>query len=63
MVATITIDGRPAQRVELSDGTWRTLEISLPPPGTRRARRVDIRVDRTRRDGRAFRLGEIRIRS
>jgi hypothetical protein len=63
VVATITIDGQPAQRVELSDGNWRTLEISLPPPGSRRARRVDIRVDRTRRDGLAFKLGEIRSRS
>jgi hypothetical protein len=59
IAATVTIDDRPADRVLLTDGSWRHLLIPLPPRGTRRVRRIDIRLDRTRPDNRGVQLGEI----
>jgi hypothetical protein len=62
VTTTITIDDRPAERLELTDGTWRTIVLRLPPPGGRRSRRIDLRVDRTQPGERGVRVGEIRIR-
>lgn len=62
-IATVTIDDRPAEGIELSDDTWRVVVLRLPPPGGRRVRRIDIRVDRTRPGQRGVRVGEIRVRS
>lgn len=62
IVATITIDNRPAERITLADPSWRRLALRLPPGGSRRVRRIDIRLDRTRDDNRGVQLGEIRQR-
>lgn len=62
IVATVTIDDRPADRVVLSDDTWRRVVIRLPPRGTRRVRRMNIRLDRTRDGNRGVQLGEVRHR-
>jgi hypothetical protein len=62
IVATITLDDRPADRLTLSDAAWRRSVIVLPPRGSRRVRRIDIRLDRTRDENRGVAVGEIRIR-
>ena len=62
ITATITIDDRPADRVVLSDPAWRWSTVRLPPAGSRRARRIDIRVDRTRDDNHGAQIGEIQVR-
>jgi hypothetical protein len=53
------IDDRPADRVVLADDSWRRLVVRLPPQGTRRVRRIDILLDRTRDGNRGVQLGEI----
>jgi hypothetical protein len=62
VTATLTIDDRPAERIELTDDAWRVVVLPLPPPGSRRVRRIDIRVDRTRPGERGVRVGAIRPR-
>jgi hypothetical protein len=62
VTATISIDDRPVDRVTLTDAEWRLSTIRLPPKGSRRARRVDIRVDRTRADNRGAAVGEVTVR-
>jgi hypothetical protein len=59
IAATVTIDDRPADRVVLADDSWRRLVVRLPPQGTRRVRRIDILLDRTRDGNRGVQLGEI----
>ena len=56
---TISIDDRPADRVVISEDGWQTRVIPLPPPGSRRLRRIDIHVDRTRPGNRGVQAGEI----
>lgn len=60
VTVSIAIDDRPAERLALDSNDWRTVEIRLPPPGSRRHRRVDIHVDRLRDDRGVF-LGEVEI--
>ena len=60
----ITIDDRPADRFVLTDPEWHLSTFRLPPPGSRRVRRVDIRVDRTRDDNHGVAVGDpITLRS
>lgn len=56
---TISIDDRPADRVVLSEDGWLTRRIPLPPRGSRRLRRIDIHVDRTRPGNRGVMVGAI----
>ncbi len=58
--ATITIDDRPADRLVFTDDSWKTSRLTLPPRGTRRVRRIDIRVDRTRQGNRGLQVGEVK---
>jgi hypothetical protein len=62
ITATISIDDRPVDRVTLADPQWRFSTVRLPAKGTRRARRIDIRVDRTRDDNRGAAVGEVILR-
>ena len=57
----ISIDDRPGDRIVLSDPSWHTSVLRLPPPGSRRVRRIDLRADRTREDNRAAAVGEVGI--
>jgi hypothetical protein len=59
---TIGVDGRPAERLILRDASWHMVEIRLPPPGSRRHRRIDIHLDRLRAEGRGALLGEVELR-
>jgi hypothetical protein len=61
IAVAISVDDRPAGRLILSDTAWRESVIRLPPPGSRRVRRIDIRADRARDDNHAVQLGEITI--
>jgi hypothetical protein len=46
----------------LGDPEWHSVILRMPAPGSRKVRRLDIRVDRTRDDNRGAAVGEIRIR-
>ena len=48
MLVTLTIDDRRAARVLLSTPRIETVVLALPPPGSRRVRRIDIRTSVTR---------------
>lgn len=57
---SISIDDQPVTNDLLTDERWLERSIQLPPPGRRRLRRVDIRVDRVRAGNRGVQVGEIR---
>jgi hypothetical protein len=59
VLVRIAIDDRPADEFELRDDRWNARRLLLPPPGSRRLRRIDIRVDRLRSDNRGIQIGEI----
>jgi hypothetical protein len=61
IAVSITLDDEPADRVVLADAAWNERVIRLPPPGSKRVRRVDIRSDRTRDDNHAVQVGEITL--
>ena len=62
VTATISIDDRPVDRIVLDDPQWHPSSVRLPSRSTRRVRRIDIRVDRTRDDNRGAAVGEVAIR-
>jgi hypothetical protein len=62
IVATVTIDDRPADRVVLSDSAWRRCILRMPRGASRRTRRIDIRVNRMRDNARGAQVGEIEER-
>jgi hypothetical protein len=62
IVASVTVDDRSVERLLLSDPEWRRATIRLPPRSSRRARRIDIRVDRLRDGTRGIQVGEIEAR-
>ena len=59
IIVSITIDDRPAERIILTDPQWQLSTIRLPPKGSRRVRRVDMRVDRTRDDNHGAAVGAV----
>ena len=62
VVATIAIDDRQVDQVVLDTPGWRLVTLRLPGGATRRARRIDIRVNRTDDDNRALQVGEVVLR-
>ena len=62
ITVSVAIDDRPADRLVLDDGRWHRAVLIMPPRGSRRVRRIDIRTDRTRDDNRGAALGEVVIR-
>jgi hypothetical protein len=58
---SISIDDRPADEIVLRDDAWRVRKLRLPEPGTRRLRRIDIRVDRLRPGFRGAQVGETTV--
>jgi hypothetical protein len=62
ITAVITVDDRPADRITLRDPAWHSSIVRLPARGTRRARRIDIRLDRTRADNHGVQVGEVVVR-
>jgi hypothetical protein len=61
VVATISIDDRPATRVTLGGEEWTRVWLRLPPPGSRRLRRIDIRVFPTREDYRGVQVADVEV--
>ena len=61
ITVSISIDDRPVDRIVLSDPEWRLSTVRLPPPGSRRVRRIDIRVDRTREDNYGAAIGTVAV--
>jgi hypothetical protein len=59
VLVSISIDDRPADRFILRDDQWQTRKIRMPPPGSRRLRRIDVKVDRLRPGNRGAQIGEI----
>ena len=59
---SVSIDDRPGNAVLLRDASWNSIVLRMPPPGSRKVRRIDIRLDRTRDDNRGAAIGEVRIR-
>ncbi len=62
VTVTVAIDDRPGDMVLLADAEWHPIVLRLPSPGSRKVRRLDIRVDRTRDDNHGAAIGEMRIR-
>jgi hypothetical protein len=58
---SIAIDGRLADAFVLRDGAWKNAEVRLPAPGSRRVRRIDVRVDRLRQGLRGADIGEVAV--
>jgi len=63
VMVTIEIDDRRAARVLLEDAQWQQVTLTLPKPGSRRVRRIDVRTSVTREDNRGVRLGELKVSS
>ena len=61
MVVSFTIDGSRAGRVLLTDGAWQEVTLSMPPRGSRRVRRVDVRTSITREGNHGVQLGEPKV--
>jgi hypothetical protein len=62
ITAVITVDDRPADRITLRDPSWHRSIVRLPVRGTRRARRIDILLDRTRAGNLGVQVGEVVVR-
>ena len=58
---SIAIDDRPADALVLEDASWQVRKLPMPPPGSRRLRRIDIRVNRLRDGFRGAQIGEVTI--
>lgn len=56
ITATITIDDRPADVVKVREDDWSMVRLRLPPRGGRKFRRIDIKLDRLRSEGRGVQL-------
>jgi hypothetical protein len=59
MVVTAYVDDARAGRVLLTDEAWQALTIPLPPRGSRRVRRIDIRTSVVREDNHGVKVGAI----
>jgi hypothetical protein len=58
---TFTVDDVRAARVVLTDAAWHDVLIEMPPAGSRRVRRIDVRVDVTSDGNRGVKLGEVDV--
>jgi len=59
IAVSVSIDDRPANRIVLTDAAWRRVVLIMPSRSSRRVRRIDLRMDRTRDDNRAAAVGEV----
>ena len=60
MMVTFTIDDQKAGRILLTGPEWQEVALPMPPPGSRRVRRIDLRTSITRDGSRGVRIGEYR---
>ena len=61
MMVTFTIDDVRAGRVLLSVPSIREVVLDLPPPGSRRVRRIDVRTSLTRDGNHGVKIGEVMV--
>jgi hypothetical protein len=61
MLVSVSVDDLRAGRVLLTDAAWHEIVIPLPPRGSRRERRIDVRTNGAREDLRAIRIGDVRL--
>jgi hypothetical protein len=61
MMVTVAVDGDTAARLVLTDDAWTRVRITLPPAGSRKVRRIDIRTNVTRDGNRGVRVGDIQL--
>ena len=61
MLVTFTIDDRRTARLVLSQEGWQVATLSLPPRGSRKVRRVDLRTSVTRAGNQGVQIGEPEI--
>jgi hypothetical protein len=59
MVVAVFVDDARAGGVVLTDEAWHSIAIRLPPPGSRRVRRIDIRTSVVREDNRGVKIGRV----
>lgn len=59
MLVSVTVDDVLAARMVLTDGSWQPIHVTLPAPGSRRVRRIDLRTNVTRRGFLGVRVGEL----
>jgi hypothetical protein len=62
VMVSLAIDDRPVDQFVLTDEAWQVRKLRMPPTGSRRLRRIDVRVDRLRDGNRGVQLGEIDVR-
>jgi hypothetical protein len=62
ITVSVSIDDRLGDQLVLADADWHSIVVRMPPPGSRKVRRIDIRLDRTRDDNRGAALGGVRFR-
>jgi hypothetical protein len=60
MVVSVFVDDLRAGRLLLTDEAWHDVTVVLPPGGSRRVRRIDIRTSVVREDNHGVKIGEIR---
>jgi hypothetical protein len=61
MGVTFTIDGVRAGRALLTDTGWQEVTLAMPPRGSRRVRRIDVRTSVTREDNHGVRIGVLQV--
>lgn len=61
MMVTLFVDDTRTGRVLLTDEAWQTVTVTMPPRGTRRVRRIDIRTSVVREDNHGVKLGEVQV--
>jgi hypothetical protein len=59
MMVTVSVDDTVAARVVLTDAGWKRIAVALPPAGSRRVRRIDVKTSVTRDGNHGVRLGEV----
>jgi len=62
IIATVSLDDEDVDRVALTDGSWRLVEIAMPSPASRRVRRIDVRTNIVRDGNRGVMIGQVQTR-
>lgn len=61
VIVSVALDGRPVDRFRIASDEWHASRLRLPPRGSRRFRRIEIHVDRTRQGDRGVQVGEVKV--
>ena len=61
MMVTFSVDDGRAARVLLTNASWTAVALDMPPRGSRRVRRIDVRTNVTRDDNHGVMIGEVAV--